>query len=213
MKDFQQRARCDRTFTVDVYCRSYVIEVRGFGRVSEEEKRESKALLDFLMGMFESNINSQVRETILDVCTYYDDVFPYPRHRETDMSVFAIQGYVEDCLGRWVWSGEITIRRDDDRWWGTPVAHRGDRAAEPQAAARSSTEARACAAGGQDLVLGAVRGRERTVARRPFGDDEGRGNVARAHHGQGWCGGASSADGHEREGVGGGHWSGGEDAG
>ena len=117
MKDFEQRARCDRTFTVDVYCRSYVIEIRGFGRVSEEEKRESKALLDFLMGMFESNINSQVRETILDVCTYYDDVFPYPRHRETDMSVFAIQRYVEDCLGRWVWSGEITIHRDDDRWW------------------------------------------------------------------------------------------------
>ena len=117
MKDFEQRARCDRTFIVDVYCRSYVIEIRGFGRVSEEEKRESKALLDFLMGMFESNINSQVRETILDVCTYYDDVFPYPRHRETDMSVFAIQRYVEDCLGRWVWSGEITIRRDDDRWW------------------------------------------------------------------------------------------------
>jgi len=112
----EHKAPCKRSWTIDVYCRSYIIEARGYGRVSEEEKRTSEELLEFLLSMFESNINSHVRETILDVCTYRDDMFPYARHRDTDMSVYDIHKYVAWHLGSWVRFGEITIR-EDDRWW------------------------------------------------------------------------------------------------
>ena len=51
------------------------------------------------------------------MCTFYDEMFPYRRDEETDVSLDDICAYVERHLGVWIRAGNVTIRIDDDRWW------------------------------------------------------------------------------------------------